>query len=100
MKDPGVIDLSGWTSTSTNRIHLYGGWNFIAYNGDDGLSTDSSLNSISGKWVILWAWGEGQWSVKPLTNSIVLPLPSIISLSTGRAYWIKICPGMETDWIQ
>jgi hypothetical protein len=85
-------------SPSATPIHLYEQWNLIGHKGWDGVSVASMLSGIADKWKVLWSWDNGQWymkdPVKPVPSESIQPLTIF---NQGKAYWIKMKPGMASD---
>jgi len=86
-----------WTAQSTT-VPLAEGWNLIAYNGTDDTDVVNALDSISGKWSIVWHWKDNQWYAKHATETLMIPV--LDKFKKGKAYWIKIKTGQATDWTQ
>ncbi len=94
---PGSLNTATWTSPPLTNIFLTGGWNLTGYFGPQRTGVATFLNSIQGKWIMLWTWHQGQWYGKHETG-IILPAP-IQSLSVfipGKAYWIRMKQGQTT----
>ncbi len=88
MDQPGTINMTNWTAQSTT-VSLSEGWNLIGYNGTDDIGVTTALNSISGKWTIIWNWDSGTWYAKHATVT-TLPVSELTNLYQGKAYWIKM----------
>ncbi len=92
----GSLDTSWWLPLGTHSMHVYRGWNLLGYNGTDNVGLATGLQSISGKWSILWTW-ESKWYAK--SPSIAgLPVDPITGLNLGKAYWVK--GSAEAKWLQ
>jgi len=95
---PCSINITGWTAPSSSPVPLYQGWNLTGYVSDD-KDTSQALNILSGKWIIIWGWDAGQWSMKPADDlNTVISTPALTTLNMGKAYWIKMNEG--TAWQQ
>jgi hypothetical protein len=97
MDEQGTLTISGISGSKT--IALSESWNCIGYNGQDNTSVSTALQSINGKWFIVWGWEAGTWSAKH-ESMTSMPVATLSILSKGKAYWILIKPGMGTNWTQ
>ena len=95
LQKAGSLDTSWWLPLGTHSMHVYKGWNLLGYNGKDSLGWATALQSISGKWSILWTW-DSKWYVKSPTLN--LAFDPITGLSLGKAYWVK--GSGEAKWLQ
>ncbi len=86
---------------STPKVILSGGWNLIGYSGSDQSLFGDQISGVQNRWSLLWTWENGRWFGK---HEGVAPLPAPIEPLTGfiqgRAYWMKVKPGMGTEWTQ
>lgn len=98
MEKEGKIDIVAAQETVPNVVRLYKGWNLVGYNGVDGNIVDNALESISGKWIIIWCWENGVWKAALSDTSVTLQAPRLNTLRQGRAYWIKV--EQEVNWQQ
>ena len=97
MNASGSIDLSSWT-TQSKTVSLTEGWNLIGYNGTDDTGVTTALNSINGKWTIIWNWTDGQWYAKHASSLNNITTQPLNSLYQGKAYWILMKE--EANWSQ
>jgi hypothetical protein len=100
MDAEGAINLSGWSPPLDTNIHLYDGWNLMGYAGADGALIDEELGNLYGRWSAIWNWTQGQWSARQGFITLPAAVPPLSVLSQGKAYWIRISPGKQTDWTQ
>ena len=89
MDQPGTINMTNWTAQSTT-VSLTEGWNLIGYNGTDDTGVATALNSINGKWTIIWNWDSGTWYAKHASSLNNITTQPLNSLYQGKAYWIKM----------
>jgi Raf kinase inhibitor-like YbhB/YbcL family protein len=101
MNAPGTITMTQWNLLPSTKVNLFEGWNLIGYAGADNEEVTTALGGISGNWSVLWNWTGEKWYAKVISMP-VLPdaIGSLSVLNPGKAYWIKIRPGMATDWTQ
>ena len=101
LDNPRTLFLDG--NDALPSLLLYEGWNLIGYAGQDNKDITYGLGSpIDGRWSTIWTWDGGVWHVKYETT---LDLPNSIqpltTLRRGKAYWIKIKPGVgQLEWVQ
>lgn len=65
---------------------LVAGWNLAGYNSNLSLPPETALSSISGKYLSVWAYIDGEWKVyvpdNPATTTLTIMEP-------GVGYWIN-----------
>jgi uncharacterized delta-60 repeat protein len=98
LTSPATLIVETGTSASQS-ISLSAGWNLAGYAGRDGRNLTDALSGISGKWSLIWGWGGGDWSAAQEGQGS-LSVPSLLKLYQGRAYWLRVKPGMATSWNQ
>jgi Raf kinase inhibitor-like YbhB/YbcL family protein len=101
MNAPGTITMTQWNLLPSTRVNLFEGWNLVGYAGADNGDVTTALAGISSNWSALWSWTGEKWYARVMSMP-VLPdaIGSLSVLNPGKAYWIKIRPGMATDWTQ
>ncbi len=90
-------------SEGPSTISLSEGWNLVGYNGPDNTALTTGLTGIDGKWLTLWGWNAGTWSIhdeRVADTSLPAGIPALTTFDQGRAYWVRVKPGMETNWNQ
>ncbi|MEI6152632.1 MAG: carboxypeptidase-like regulatory domain-containing protein [Deltaproteobacteria bacterium] len=87
MNAAGMIDMASWAAPTTTTITLYPGWNLVGYNGTSAAIPDPALNSISGKWKIIWNWANGVWYAQSADGVAVAA--TLTGVEQKKAYWIK-----------
>ncbi len=97
MDKADFLDTSWWMQLMSHSVPVYSGWNLLGYNGPDNADGATALNTIAGKWSILWTWDNDAWYAKSAAL-LNLPVPSIANLNRGKAYWIK--GSVDTKWFQ
>jgi hypothetical protein len=95
--EPVSFTMTGQGSVTT--LPLAEGWNLIGYNGIPNTAATIALSTIAGKWSIMWAWESGNWSALHATIP-QLPVPQLMNLGPGKAYWIRIKSGQACNWQQ
>ena len=71
--------------------------------GQDNTTLANGLQSLSGKWKILWEWNAGIWSghdERIADSNLPAGISPLTRLNQWRAYWIRIKPGQAGNWVQ
>ena len=96
-----AADLTITGTDVAPNVRLHEGWNLAGYGGTDGISADTSLSSLSGKWIIIWGWESGVWKAKKSSSvTATVNAPELTTLEKGKAYWIKVNTAQPADWAQ
>ncbi|MCX8021695.1 MAG: S8 family serine peptidase [Syntrophorhabdaceae bacterium] len=101
MADSRTLNLNG-TSLPYLNLTLYDGWNLVGYGGYNGSDVRTSLSSLSGNWVIVWGWEDGQWYARhSLSDELPINILPLETLKVNKAYWLKMnSPGKSINWVQ
>ena len=81
-------------STSSNSIDLIAGWNLVGYNFLTAQAIADASASISGKFVSVWAYINGQWKVYDPANP---GFSDLTTMEPGYGYWIKTTEACTMD---
>jgi Raf kinase inhibitor-like YbhB/YbcL family protein len=101
MDASGTITMTGWNLLPSTKVNLFEGWNLIGYAGENNQDITTALDSISSNWSAVWNWTGGKWYAKVISMPVLTDaIGQLTVLNPGRAYWIKIRPGMAPDWTQ
>jgi hypothetical protein len=85
MTSPSQLQPLG--ASASGSVNLLTGWNFVGYSYASAQPIASVLSSISGKYDLVWSYGNGQWSYYDPTD----PAGSTLSqFQPGKGYWIKM----------
>ncbi len=95
----GSASLTVYGTSGVTTIPLADGWNLVGYNGGDDVAVATGLSTISTRWSYLWNWEGSTWKAAS-ASTMQLPVPALTSLSSGKAYWIRIKAGQAGDWAQ
>lgn len=96
MNSPGTLALSGTPPPSS--ITLQEGWNLTGYTPSSPKSAATVLSSISGKYAMVWAYANGQWTFYDPADP---EGSTLLTFSPGYAYWIRIKQGQgQVEWVQ
>jgi hypothetical protein len=89
-----LICLTVWSNPlQAQTIHLYKGWNFIAFNYEFETPDDAKLSNFSGIESIT-AFG---YVKNPFTGEYTLQPLSVDSFEPGQAYWVKVKKIADND---
>jgi len=89
-----LICLTVWSNPlQAQTIHLYKGWNFIAFNYEFETPDDAKLSNFSGIESIT-AFG---YVKNPFTGEYTLQPLSVDSFEPGQGYWIKVSSEMDLE---
>ena len=98
MNNTGILEVQG--TKALPDIMLYGGWNLIGYNGENGAAFSVATQSLADKWSILWNWEGNEWKARK-NGAADLPVPTLDNLYQKKAYWILIkSQAGQTEWCQ
>jgi len=61
MNDVGILEFTG--SAPTNAIALLSGWNLVGYNASNSQAVTDAIDSIDGKYDLIWAYKDDSWRV-------------------------------------
>ena len=84
MKEPGELTVSG--PEPLTSINLSDGWNLVGFNGSEVKDTETAMTSISGKYISVWAYVNGQWKSYDPNQPFFSDLNNV---TPGVGYWIK-----------
>jgi len=104
MSETGTLSGSG--SSPPKCFSLKVGWNLIGYNCEVSQPIEDVLKPIAGKYVVVWAYGNGRWKLFDPSN---LRFCDFITMEPGFGYWINVteatqlcitCPPPEFFFMQ
>jgi alpha-tubulin suppressor-like RCC1 family protein len=81
------------TGLPPGPVTLSPGWNLVGHRGTDGATVTTGLADLTGTWDLLWTWENGTWMLE-WTISGTFPFPEVPGLYRGRAYWLRVKPGL------
>ena len=84
MNDVGTLEFTG--SAPINAITLSSGWNLVGYNASSSQSVADAVDSIDGKYDLIWAYKDDSWR---LYNAVTPGFSDLSVMEPGYGYWIN-----------
>jgi CSLREA domain-containing protein len=98
LDNPATLTVAGQAPSTS--VSLTQGWNLVGYLGGDQLGVAEALQSLDGKWLLLWTWDSAAgWKMRSSQDGFSAPsYPQISVMEQGRAYWLLMKePGLWTQ---
>ena len=86
MNTPETLIIEGQPS-DPQAVTLYKGWNLTGYNGQDNKDVSQALESVAGRWTLIWNWDNGGWYARH-ESDLELSVAPLGALNLKKAYWI------------
>ncbi len=84
MKETAELTVS--RTDPSAAISLSDGWNLVGFNGSEIKDIEEALESITGKYISVWAYINGQWKSYDPNQPFFSDLNNV---TPGIGYWIK-----------
>jgi len=88
MSDAGTLEFT--SSAPNNTISLSSGWNLVGYNASSSQAVTDAVDSIDGKYSLIWAYKDDNWR---LYDAVIPGFSDLSVMEPGYGYWIKATQG-------